>query len=40
MRSVSRAMRVDELKRVVDEIAGEGELTGGMWVWDVRPLTG
>jgi hypothetical protein len=32
--------RVEELKKVVDEIAGEGELVGGMWVWDVRPLTG
>ncbi len=32
--------RVEELRTVVDEIAGEGELVGGMWVWDVRPLTG
>lgn len=32
--------RVEELRTVVDEIAGEGELAGGMWVWDVRPLTG
>jgi hypothetical protein len=31
--------RVEELRFVVDELAGPGQLIGGMWVWDVRPLT-
>jgi hypothetical protein len=28
-----------ELRTVVDQLAGPGTLAGGMWVWDVRPLT-
>jgi hypothetical protein len=32
--------RAEELRTVLDDIAGPGELVGGMWVWDVRPLTG
>jgi hypothetical protein len=31
--------RAEDLRTVVDGIAGPGELVGGMWVWDVRPLT-
>jgi hypothetical protein len=32
--------RVEELRTICDALAGQGQLLGGMWVWDVRPLTG
>ena len=33
--------RAEELRAICDELAGQGgQLLGGMWVWDVRPLTG
>ena len=31
--------RAEALRFVVDQLAGPGQLVGGMWVWDVRPLT-
>lgn len=30
--------RAEELRTVLDELVGPGELAGGMWVWDVRPM--
>ena len=30
--------RAEELRTVLDQLVGPGELVGGMWVWDVRPM--
>jgi hypothetical protein len=31
--------RAETLRTFVDALVGPGQLIGGMWVWDVRPLT-
>ena len=31
--------RAAELRGFLDQVVGPGTLAGGMWVWDVRPLT-
>lgn len=30
--------KAEELRTVLDALVGKGELVGGMWVWDVRPI--
>jgi hypothetical protein len=32
------SQRAAEFKLLVDQLVGEGQLTGGVWVWDVRAL--